>query len=314
MTRYVLVRGVRCATGTEVIDHFSPPPSLLAPDLWEADASTIRAVVAAAAFESPHSARAAIRCTAALFSWAHEMGLSTDPEALFTPDRVDAYVGSKSSLTVRSRGTYRSMLRRVGRAATVRAPWPPLAEDLGPGAAASTPYTADEVHRFWQAVDAQATKRRRRTMRTILALGLGAGVRTSELVEVTAADISLHEGAGVLCLTLTDRVTPIRAEYADVVDDLCARNPTGPLIGAPTSARDRLHRYAKGTEIPMDVPPLKVRRLRSTWAVAVLSSGITISEFNRIAGGVSARTLDMLTQHVPCRTKHGEYLRLAAGR
>lgn len=313
MTRHVLVRGVQCTTGAEVIQHFSPPASLLAPELWRAEAATIRAAVKAAEFDLPHSARAAMRCTAGFFAWAHAMGLSTDPEGLFTPDRVDAYVGSKAHLTIRSRATYRSMIRRVGRAATVRAPWPPLAETLSPGTAASQPYSAGEVRRFWQAADAQATKRRRRAMRTILALGLGAGVTTNELVEVTAADITYHQGARVLCLTLPDRVVPIRAEYSDVVADLCARTSTGPLIGAPTAARDRLHVYTDRVEIPRDVPPLQVRRLRSTWAVAVLSDGINIAEFDLISGGASVRTLAMLAQHVMCRTADDEYLRLAAG-
>lgn len=154
-------------------------------------------------------------------------------------------------------------------------------------------------------------------MTTMLALGLGSGLRVSEVLAVSASThIRLHPKDHRLCVViLEDRTVPVLTTYAPVVLDLCQRYPEGPLIGPhKVNTKDPMGVVRKNLEIPASLPRLSMSRLRTTWMASVLMQpDIRISEFMVLAGTVSSRTLESIAPFIPYRTADDEYLFKGAG-
>lgn len=310
----IRVGGVVCTTADQVIAVWRPTTRVMPEQSWFDAAPLIRAAVTAAGYTSPESARAALRVATAFTWWAVQCDCPLDVESLFTPDRVVRYVACLDGVSTRSRATYRAHLRRVGRCATRRAPWPAAPDRYSPTQPAAKPYSAAELCGLWAAAATQATHRRGHVFKACLALGLGAGLRTAELVEVTATQVVEIGSSGVLQVRLLDRVVPVRAECTAALREVCHARPGGPIIGPETTAADRLYRHLKGVESASRAPTIRVGRLRATWAVKVLNGGVTISEFRRLSGTTSAKTIAMLADYVHERPDlDPEFLRAATG-
>lgn len=251
-------------------------------------------------------------------SWALEQGQTLEAETVFTPDLVERFcVVSAKHLSRRTMGNYRSALRSVARANTRRAPWPPEPRPYTDHVHLAPPYTEDEIAAYWRVAEAQATEHRRRIMTTMLTLGLGAGLRVTELMAVTAAEhIRLHATDDRLWIVvLEDRTVPVLSRYVSSLRDLCLRYPTEPLIGPhKTTSKDPLGVVRRRLEIPDYLPTLSMSRLRTTWMATVLQQpDIRISEFMLMAGTVSSKTLECIAPFIPYRAKDDEYLFKGAG-
>lgn len=296
------VRGLSCASAAEVIDAYRPTRSRADDGLWSVLRPLARKAATATDYESPATALLGMRALTGFLLWAHAEDLPLDLERLLTPFRVEQYATvGMSKLSPRSRSTMRGALRRIGRSATSRAPW--VAEEhVYRGHVLAPPYTPAEVAGYWEAAQAQATARRSRVLTTVLALGLGAGLRSREIVWVTPSAIR-QRGAGLVTVDLPDRVVPLRSGIAHTLVDLIADDDANqPVIGRVNpGANDPLERCRRGIELPARLPRLVVSRLRTTWAVEVLQSGVRISEYLTIAGTTSAKTLEAMVPHVGVR-------------
>ena len=157
---------------------------------------------------------------------------------------------------------------------------------------------------------------RKRVLTTVLVLGAGAGLKASEILSVTAAEhVGRHPGDKRLwVIKLSDRIVPVRVAFVEALKDLCSRYPVGPLIGRVSQrVNDPMGAMIKGIELPAHLPPLRCRRLRITWMVSILSDDVRISEFQTLAGTVSAKSLEGLAPYIPVRVKDREYFFKAAG-
>lgn len=205
-------------------------------------------------------------------------------------------------------------LRKVGRACTKKAPWRPLPKPYAANLTIQPPYTDREVDALWGAARAQLNDQRTRVAQTLLCLGLGAGLKPGEMLQVTAHHVGLHpQDERLVVVLLHDRTVPVLAEYAPTLMDLCRRYPDAPLLGAhnPTT-KDPLGKVRQNVEWPSWVT-FKPARLRTTWMVSVLTNGVRVSEFQRISGTASAKTLEAVAAFVPERLDNEEYLFTAAG-
>lgn len=139
-------------------------------------------------------------------------------------------------------------------------------------------------------------------MTTVLALGLGAGLRSREIVWVTPGAIH-QRGTGLVTVDLPDRVVPLRTDIAPTVLELIADEDTDrPVIGRVSpGAKDPLERCRRGIELPTRLPRLVVSRLRTTWAVDVLRCGVRLSEYLAMAGTTSAKSLEAMSPHIGLR-------------
>lgn len=302
-------------TPDAAIAAYTPAPDCVPEFTWTRIRPLVSEAVAAAAFDSSHGARFAMRTAAQFFTWALTEGLPLDLEVLLCPERVEEWVASREGqVSRRTQSNQRSALRRVGRASTRRAPWPPEPRPYTGHVHLTGPYSASEIAGFLAAVPQQTHERRSRVLKAMLALGLGAGLTPGEVLTCTAAQVRKDPTDELLVIVASGRTVPVDRHYARDLRDLCFAHPEGPLIGVHNPRlRDPFGHLRRGIRLPAYLPPLRVSRLRTTWMVNVLQRDVRISEFMEIAGTASSKTLETIAVFVPRRTTEIEFHRRAAG-
>lgn len=318
MPRHVVIGGHVVTTVEEVLERYQPQMDTVSAAQWRRVRPLAVRAVRAANYTSVHGAYFALKAVAQFLAWAEDEGIRLLPDTVFTPTLVERYCGTRSKdLSRRTLANYRSSLRSAARAVTTTAPWPPPPKQYADHVHLTPPYTAAEIAAFWDCARSQATAHRERVMTTMLALGLGAGLRVSEVLAVSASDhVRLHPQDHRLCVViLKDRTVPILSTYTPAVLDLCERFPEGPLIGAHrVNTKDPMGVVRKNLEIPTSLPRLVMSRLRTTWMASLLTQpDIRISEFMLMAGTVSSRTLEDIAPFIPYRASNDEYLFKGAG-
>ena len=161
------------------------------------------------------------------------------------------------------------------------------------------PYLPHETGALNSWAISQGTLRRRHDARALLALGLGAGLATREILEVRPLDI--RQDGNQLLVTVADRrrEVPFFPEWArtiaDIVDDVeplqCLFRP-GRLNATAGQVTDFMTR----SRTHLDIRP---SRMRTTWLLRHLTEGTPPTELLRISGLKTFAALDKIAQIVP---------------
>lgn len=316
MPSQVVLAGMRLTTPQEVLEHYTPAPSVATSQEWGRVRTFVVGAVSAANYPSPWAALIAVRYTTRLVVWARSLDMPLEVEVVLSPDHINRFVASElAHMTASGRSSVRSYLRRVARAANPSAHVPSLGPAFPRDRPLARPYTPGEVVGFWEAADAQATPKRTRVLTVMLTLGLGAGLKPREVLAVTAGHVRRHPtDERLTAIFLPGRTVPVLHEYTQRLRELCRDYPDGPLIGPHRGdVKDPLGVLRKGIELPDYLPRLRAPQLRSTWMVSVLSQDVRISEFMHMAGTVSAKSLESIAPYVPGRWHSEEYLLKGAG-
>ena len=146
------------------------------------------------------------------FSSAEGLG----PRPPLTAEVIEAFcskgLAGRASST---RGTYRSVLRGIsgGPRGTRATPFP--------GALASRPYSPAERSELWAIAGAQRSSWRRHSALVLLCCGVGAGLRTGELVAARAGDVICEKEATVVSVSGgSARLVPVSGPYDVVLAEL----------------------------------------------------------------------------------------------
>ncbi len=199
-----------------------------------------------------------------------------------------------------TRATRRAILRRISRRChpSPADPPPPIAyRRLRP------PYSASELERYFALASAQPTPSRRRSLLSILHLGLGCGLASRDLAWVTGGDMQvLPEGGLTVHVSGGSRprtVTALRAHeqpLAKLADAAGERL----LIGGQVRGRRNVTRGplcdVVGGE---DLPRLETARLRSTWLLTHLRARTPLPALMQAAGLTTVRPLEDLLHLCP---------------
>lgn len=290
-----------------IIASYHPRAASVPTGVWNRLRSAVAGYVTATLPCSAASAQQRMRVTAQFLAWCERNDLALDPELVFTEDTVEAFFAA-GVVTTRSRSTFRSQLRTVAKANTRRAVWTPTPEVI-PHVSARPPYTPAEVDQLLALVNVQNTARRRRVLDVTLHIGLGLGLTAPEILGLCREDIR-REGRLVLASVGT-RVVPARQQYAEHIWRLAQETDGSKLLGDHLAPKRSFEVLLREVIIPSYAPEVRVRRLRTTWLVNVLSDGIlTLPEFQLVSGLTSGRVLDDIVEFVAVRD---DYLRRAAG-
>lgn len=311
--------GVTCWTSAEVYAAYVPGPQHeVSRELWAEIGAFVRRCVSQAPCTSPATARTRMSYATSFVAWCHAQDVPLAAERVFTPERVETYaIGVLSGRADRSVGSIRGALRTIGIACTTKAAWSRPVTPLRRNAYLALPYTADETQALWEVAEAQRNARARRYFRTLLATGLGAGLASNEVAALSARDVLHHPvNPRLWVIVLPARLVPVRQDVTAVLKELCASQPEGPLLGERVSeaaaVKHRSHALRRHLDIPRGVPQLSLSRLRTTWATAVLSEGVTIAEFLQMSGTTSAKSLELYLPHIRVRTDV-EWMSIASG-
>ena len=105
----------------------------------------------------------------------------------------------------------RGALRSVGEATTRRAPWPHRPSTQPKYSYVQPPYDRAQVAHLIETCAAQGTAGRRHAMKTMITLGLGAGLTPWEMAELHASDVITHPAfTHVRIIALASRIVPVR--------------------------------------------------------------------------------------------------------
>jgi hypothetical protein len=269
------------------VDRYVPGRGI-SEDQWARLAPAVRAAVLRLAPSSPVTARRDPWYLARFLAWAEDSGLPTDVETVLAPDHVNRYCGSKKQGGERS--STRSHLARIG-SVIVPQRWP--APETGTRGKSLPPYTREDQALLLEYSYDLTPSSLREFAIALVAVGLGCGPSAKELPNIRADEVRRQNGA--VTVQIADRAVPCRAAYEDLVWER-ALSCRGDLLLAPRvdSQIARVHDQWEG--IPLR---LQVARLRLTWLVEVLTTGVPLPAVIRAAGLRSLHSLDIALRHLP---------------
>ena len=256
---------------------------------------TVRDWVVQAAPGNPHVARRLLRTTAMLTLWAHRTLGTTDVRTVLDPRNVEYWVMKVNSHRSSAwRENARGALRTVGRAANP-AGWPAPPREVG-RLTVPAPYPQAEETAFVRA--AKLAGRSNRAGRLWAVAGaFGGGLYGRELDRARVDDI-IEVANGRLAVSARGpkaRLVPFRKTYTKLVLQAVTVARKGRFV--TTTGGNSVYHISGGLDTG-DGEGLSLRRARSTWLQAHLVAGTPLAALRRVAGPISANTLDALLQDV----------------
>lgn len=324
--------GISSGFGTE-IDAYIPADN---PPGWRRVAAEVRATVAAALPFTPYPAGELMGVLAKLALFADAEGQPLQAGLWLTREYIERFVlVGCASVGEATRANYRSKLLRLREAVNGGDCMTGKPARLS-GSSASHPYTGAEQAALWAQACGQPNAELRDGMTVLLALGLGCGLDSSEIIPLRGGDIRT---------TRDDRQAPREADSAPT-----ANNGTGPVVTAVRGRRSRLvvcrrpweqilaHQAARladpngyifrpgaskragnivtnfisRTHPAPGTPHLKTTRLRSTWLVSLIEAGLPLHVIVTAGGLTSLHALSRLMPYVQ-RVAPGEAAQLLRG-
>ncbi len=280
------------------IARFSPkkiPPAV------EAEIGGLRRQVVARA--RPATVRRAVLMSSSftqLAWWAQRTGVPLVVDELLYPDTVDRFiVEGLAHLTKGSQATYRSQLRRLGEVVLGPPEYPGVATPMR-GSDPTRPYSPDEMADLVGWARNLSTERQSAGVLALIALARGAGLKTSELNVVVAADVLRDaDGLSVAVREKRPRSVPVQRQWEWAIERTLASAGDGLLFQAHRTKPTDKHvsRFVEHLPVCDDVPKLSTRRLRATWIVDQLDRCVPQNVLAE-AAGVEALQIAKYTLHM----------------
>lgn len=289
-------------TGVEAltIERFRPD---MPDETWSVIEDSVRAWVAECDAHGMLETRRLLGIVSQHVRWCWETaGLPLDKSVVFRHQVVAEFIDKGlPNAKPATRGSYRSTLMNAadilleGARVIYR---PPKLPDSDP----ACPYTASEVTllRYWAA--GQRTEMLRVNATVLLALSLGAGLSTNEVMLAQAEHVTVDdEGVLIDVAGERPRVVPVLAEWEETIaaiaqaawrPDLYLFRPTRQNI-TPNSVYNFVHR---SNSKPFQI---SVQRLRATWLVTHLSSDTPVRALLAASGITTLKGLDRYLPFVP---------------
>lgn len=277
----------------DFVRRYQPSPDSLAPEHWhDVREFAQQAVLDAVDIEyySDDQTRAFLGYIARLASFTlHIYGAPLTYESVFTEERIHSFFLTSVDAGSHAKGSRRSMMEAVGRVlnpAGFR-----LGDKLSYGyTPAQAPYSDGEVRALEDWSRSQGSAERNADARMILALGLGAGLRASEIANSTGTDV-VEDGDAVLVLPhgyrgAGRRRSVVTHSFEDDVRNRVAQVGREGFLFKPDSrnrATSIISTFIKRSLANGRLRP-DTRRLRSTWIVDHLYGGVPQSVICDMAG------------------------------
>lgn len=229
--------------------------------------------------------------------------LPLERTVVFNRGVIADYVASGcGSLTENSRANVRTFLLRVAEAVLPDGErvtrLTPLNKD-----APACPYSEFEQRSMRSWAEGQTTPQRRTNCRAILALGLGAGLSSADILSLRTSQIVV-DTLGVLIRVdrpSSRRDVPVLAGWEQALVDLVAvRAPDQWAVGVQRGDGNNnwLNEFLRRTQPEQRLRP-EVSRLRNTWLVHHLAWGTPLGPLAAAAGVETFRTFEKLLRFVP---------------
>lgn len=266
---------------------------------WDTIGSFVRESVRDALSGTERSERDLYAAATPLVLWAwRARGTPLERKRIFRRSLIEQFIHLGMPEYARgSRATIRSTLWRMAEALNPD-------ESAGahrkiPRSDATAPYSPSEVAELVSWATTQGTAARRRNATALLCLGLGAGLATSELLDVQAVDITVNTSsarpeARVVVWRARPRVVPVQSNWVRPLAALIHGFEPDAWVfrqGRTGTSPGQVTDFLTRARSPLDVRPA---RMRATWLVQRLQQGTSPDELLRISGLKTFAALDKL--------------------
>jgi integrase len=169
----------------------------------------------------------------------------------------------------------------------------------------TTPYTDAGIAELYSWANTQGTPQRSRDALVLLALGLGTGLPTRELLDVRTGDISIDttpDGtatASVVVWRTSPRVVPVLPDWVRTLQSVHTSLGDDSWLFCPGrtgATAGQVSNFLTRTRTALDVRPA---RMRATWLVRHLADGTPAAELLRISGLQHYAALDRFLRFLP---------------
>jgi len=292
-------------TVEDVVVSFQPSRERARRCDWANSRAEIQQIIRDTGFESIKATKDAMYSTVGYLCWLKSIGRGASLKDDMVPSLVERYFEVRSKKIGKARpGTERSILRRIGRAVNPKAGWLP-GPTHRPRRRVQPPYKVGELAGLEKTIDWQPSPLMRRRGSALLGLCGGCGFWPSEVIRVTGGDVTV-DADGVLRVHVKgsrERQVPVLEAFRPRVEALAAdAGPNGKLIGPITIEQgDPVGKAILGLKMPEGATRLSLPRLRTTWMVAVLNSGVNTAEFLYLAGLKSLQCVVDLSEWITVR-------------
>jgi hypothetical protein len=262
---------------------------------WDVVGSFIVDAVADTAEASGRDERSLYPAAVAFVLWCWQSrGTPLERTRMFRQATVDEFIHrGMSHYANGSKATHRSALRLM--VDTLNAADSSRSHRLLQRSAPTQPYTVTEIAALHSWATAQGTDRRKHDAIMLLALGLGAGLATREILAVRRMDlhtetdttlVTIHTGRPRLVPLAPKWERPLRRILPELSDTGWAFRP-----GRQSSADGQITDFLLRSRTELDVRP---SRMRATWLLEHLTVGTAPEELLRISGLKNYAALDKI--------------------
>lgn len=258
-------------------------------------------------------ARRRMSLLAQLVDWVvYDAGFEMTRRTVFDLDIMSEFLDQQTGWTPKVRKIFRGKLKTMGRA--LNPEWPDDLPEETSYTSAWNPadYSDKEVRTIRDWAKGQRTALSRNKAQVLLALTLGAGLYSHEVVALRVRDIQIDEEGVLLHVRGTaPRQVPVLAEHEAILVELVRQVDRDDYAFAPGRTNRKssvVQCFISGTNRDEGIQP-NPRRLRATWIVGHLRNGVPPVALCKAAGLTTLRAYERWLYSLPHMTE-GEYRQL----
>lgn len=272
---------------------------------WEPIADFVRDAVASAGPSRVDTAKNWMWSVTRLAHYCHFIAcIDLTFETVFHADVIERFVQQMETRSRSTRSTTRSYLFHISSKLVGFQEQSLLRNDIARWEAADA-YTMEEVHRLLFAQRTQRTEYRVVTFGAILALGLGAGLTSGEMLRLEQRDVHRY-GFDIELQVLggerrNPRSVPMVRSWVDLLQPALRPLSSSGLVVLPRRSKDSdsangISNFLARSAVFGDVP--NTWRLRATWLVAHLNAGTPLPDLMEAAGVDSLAKFERFIPHL----------------
>lgn len=275
-------------------------PSALTRSEWDRARDLTCEVMRRCHIRGVESFKKHLRLVAGLVAWALQTGYPERLEDILTGEAIDAYLrghlsGRPNSTLATMRADLRRIATHVNRENGGPVPAMPIAHsDVKP------PYTERDIYWILERIALVRHPPARRATQTAVALGLGAGLTSGDLLGLTRAHIDDLAEDGILVHVPGQRPRSVwlRHNYEDLLRSGLECLTRNEHVLGRRQHKDTVRDLYDAIQPLGDGPRVLQGRLRNTWIATLMCEPIPIQTLLHAAGLEGARTLTDIAPYI----------------
>lgn len=283
-----------------ILATWEPRADLLDPHLWPAVRDLARDIMRRSHFRGPENFTKALRSITVHLGWCYRQGYEMDIDSVLATSAINQHV-THMRLTYKdsSVAKMRSQLTSIAKQVSL-SPDAPVKGQKIEHWSVKPPYTEAEVRAILRRLDLLVDAKTRAALQTAVTLGLGAGLDTRDIADMTRAHISDLDDQGI-CVDVPGtrpRRVWLRHEYEDLLrTGIAGLTRNEPVLGRRMH-KDSVRDLYKSIQPIGDGPIIQQGRLRNTWIATLMMEPIALWTVLKAAGLTGARTLADIAQFI----------------